>query len=563
METVIITNIGNQPTGELTIGLSGTNSGSFTLSKMSIADIATSSSAAFTVKSNDGLVAGTYTATVTVSADNMADITFTVTQVVNAANLVDDNDNGGGRSNPPSSRTITVTETSSSLFSGSTAPISVEANMTNAFSNSVEVKLTDTTESSASFGLGNGVEVYPFDISLYVRGSNIKTQPADGYAVTISLPVPQSLLEKREELSVVHKADSGAVTTLASRLSQINGVWYLVFEASRFSPYALVITTGQGGTPVVLERIFGQSRYDTAVEIAKAYFPEGADTVVLVRGDISADALPAAPLARQYNAPLLLTLPHSLPDEVLAEIKALRAKRVIIIGGPGAVKTAVEEQLKTSLGSIVSIERIYGQTRSDTAYEIALRLESRTGQAVLVNGDKTGDTYPDALSIASWAAYYGVPILYGDSTQTQLPESAAKAIKELKVNRTLLIGGTTVLPKVLESQVPGAVRYGGTTRYDTNAAVLKNLQPNPQMVYVATGRDFADALAGGAAAGRSNAWLVLTGADGTASGLTAEQENLLKGLQGGSEKGPEIYILGGPAVIPDKTLEAVRSLLGD
>ncbi|WP_286725521.1 InlB B-repeat-containing protein [Pelotomaculum sp. PtaB.Bin117] len=151
-----------------------------------------------------------------------------------------DGDNGGS-SVKPSEKTITVTETSSGLFSGSMGKISVSANMDNAFSNSVEVKVTDTGEDKASFQLGAGDEFYPFDISLYIKGTNEKTQPAPGYAVTISLPVPENLLDKKELLDVVHKSDSGKVTTLASRLEQRNGVWYLVFEATEFSPYALVV----------------------------------------------------------------------------------------------------------------------------------------------------------------------------------------------------------------------------------------------------------------------------------------------------------------------------------
>ena len=108
-----------------------------------------------------------------------------------------------GSSTP--SRTITVSETSSSLFSGSAGQIKAEANMTNAFSNSVEVKVTDTEQDASGFGLRAGNEVYPFDISLYIRGTNTKTEPKDGYAVTISLPVPDKLLDVKEQLSIMEQ----------------------------------------------------------------------------------------------------------------------------------------------------------------------------------------------------------------------------------------------------------------------------------------------------------------------------------------------------------------------
>ncbi|MDD4295381.1 MAG: S-layer homology domain-containing protein [Ruminiclostridium sp.] len=153
------------------------------------------------------------------------------------------NDENGGNDDvtPPFEKTIAVTETSCDLFSGSMGDISASADMENAFSNSVEMKVTNTQEDKASFGFGAGYEVYPFDISLYIKGTNQKTQPADGYAVTIALPVPENLLDQKEMLSVVHRSDSGVVTTLSARLKQTNGIWYLVFEATEFSPYAIVI----------------------------------------------------------------------------------------------------------------------------------------------------------------------------------------------------------------------------------------------------------------------------------------------------------------------------------
>ena len=145
---------------------------------------------------------------------------------------------GGGGSS--SSKTITVTEASSDVFAGSPGTISAKANMDNAFSSSVEVKVKDTDQETASFGFAAGTDVYPFDISLYIKGTNTKTKPASGYAVTISLPIPKDLLDVREQLFIVHKSEDGTVATLTSSLKQVDGIWYMEFEAAEFSPYALV-----------------------------------------------------------------------------------------------------------------------------------------------------------------------------------------------------------------------------------------------------------------------------------------------------------------------------------
>jgi len=85
--SVNVINTGNQPTGELTIAISGTNAGSFTLSNTLMSSIAASGSSAFTIVPKTGLDAGTtYTAVVTVSGGNdIASLSFNVSFTVNKA----------------------------------------------------------------------------------------------------------------------------------------------------------------------------------------------------------------------------------------------------------------------------------------------------------------------------------------------------------------------------------------------------------------------------------------------------------------------------------------------
>ncbi|MCL2456883.1 MAG: discoidin domain-containing protein, partial [Defluviitaleaceae bacterium] len=67
---VFITNTGNQPTGALSVALSGTDATSFSVSGNSIPSIAVDNLDIFTVRPNNNLPAGTYNATVTVSAES-------------------------------------------------------------------------------------------------------------------------------------------------------------------------------------------------------------------------------------------------------------------------------------------------------------------------------------------------------------------------------------------------------------------------------------------------------------------------------------------------------------
>ena len=87
--TVTITNSGNQPTGALTISLSGTNANAFTLSTANVAGIAVGGSSNFTVVPNTGLAVGTYTATATVSGGNNISESFNVRFMVNPTDRVE------------------------------------------------------------------------------------------------------------------------------------------------------------------------------------------------------------------------------------------------------------------------------------------------------------------------------------------------------------------------------------------------------------------------------------------------------------------------------------------
>ncbi|HWQ43015.1 MAG TPA: cell wall-binding repeat-containing protein, partial [Desulfosporosinus sp.] len=300
-------------------------------------------------------------------------------------------------------------------------------------------------------------------------------------------------------------------------------------------------------------RISGADCYATAVEIAKQNFPQGAETVILARGDVSADALPAVPLAKKYQAPLLLTPSDQLPSNVFDQIQALGAKKVLIMGGEGAIAKQVSATLSQAG---IQVQRVFGNDHYGTAYEIA-KLLGNQGQAVIVSGDYA-NCYPDALSISAWAAYNGVPILYADKS-AQLPKATEQAIAELGVKKTFLIGGTAVLPQELEQILPDPKRYSGQTLYDTNAIVLSQLQPNPTKIFVASGGGFADALAGAAVAGQSNAWTLLTDrAVSGKNGLSAAQEQLLRSAR---THITETYVLGGTAVVANNTLLALKQIL--
>jgi len=83
--SVRVLNTGKEPTGLLTIALSGANASSFVLSNTDISNILVGNTSSFTVAPNLGLDVGHYTATVTVSGSNgisqSFDVSFTVVPI--------------------------------------------------------------------------------------------------------------------------------------------------------------------------------------------------------------------------------------------------------------------------------------------------------------------------------------------------------------------------------------------------------------------------------------------------------------------------------------------------
>ncbi len=85
-KSITILNTGNVDLNNLSVMVSGTNANDFMMTELDANSLTSGASTSFNIHARDGLAAGTYTATVTVAADQMTPVTFTVTQSVNLPN---------------------------------------------------------------------------------------------------------------------------------------------------------------------------------------------------------------------------------------------------------------------------------------------------------------------------------------------------------------------------------------------------------------------------------------------------------------------------------------------
>lgn len=155
--------------------------------------------------------------------------------------------------------------------------------------------------------------------------------------------------------------------------------------------------------------------------------------------------------------------------------------------------------------------RVAGSDRYGTAAALSARLFS---PGVPVAYVAAGTTFPDALSAGPAADQQGGPVLF--VRPTSLPSATATELSRLRPARIVVVGGTSAVSASvltsLRAYTTGSVtRVSGPTRYDTSVAVSRAAFPSgAPVVWVATGRDWPDALSAGAAAAVQGGPVLLT-----------------------------------------------------
>lgn len=232
--------------------------------------------------------------------------------------------------------------------------------------------------------------------------------------------------------------------------------------------------------------------------------------MVVATGTSYADALAGGPAARRAGGPVLLVPESGVPVSVRAELVRLRPARITVLGGAAAVSDAQVDVLETYTAGAVT--RVAGADRYDTAAALALSSFERPTGHVLV---ATGETFADALVGSAVGAATGSPVLL--VTRGQVPATTAEALRRLQPREVTVLGGAGAVSLDVLSSLRGlapeatVTRVSGRDRYGTAAALTQRYWPRSRgVVQLATGRDFADALAGVALSAAEGSPLLLT-----------------------------------------------------
>jgi len=299
---------------------------------------------------------------------------------------------------------------------------------------------------------------------------------------------------------------------------------------------------------VAVGRRSGKDRFSTAAQISEETFSPGVKVVYIATGVNFPDAL-AGSAASGGAGPILLVSKDTIPEATLAELKRLRPKRIVVLGGTGVVSRAVE----TTLRRHGTTSRQSGRDRYSTAAQISARHFNSGVPVVYV---ATGENYPDALTGGPAAAKLGGPILL--TRKDTVPAATVAELKRLKPRRIVVLGGTGVVSRAVEKALKGhtsgaVTRLAGADRYGTGAAISRNAyKPGVPIVYIATGVNFPDALAGGAAGALDDGPVLLVSGASIPKATKDELTRL---------KPKRIVVLGGTAAVPQSVRQALDAYI--
>jgi putative cell wall-binding protein len=257
--------------------------------------------------------------------------------------------------------------------------------------------------------------------------------------------------------------------------------------------------TSSAAQSLTVARFAGTDRFETAAQIADATFTAPVPVAFIARGDTFADALAGTPAAAVDGGPVLLVQNAAIPPATAAALTALTPGKIVVLGGPTAVADSVLTALQAF--STGSVTRLAGADRYATAAAISAATFSPGVGATYI---ATDIGFADALAGGAAAGAAKDPILIVQ--QGAIPAATAQELTRLHPKSIVILGGLAAVSKAVATQLAGfttgpVTRVAGADPYATAVAISQASFPgSAASVYLATGANFPDALAGGVAA---------------------------------------------------------------
>ncbi|OXZ25168.1 cell wall-binding repeat-containing protein [Finegoldia magna] len=297
-----------------------------------------------------------------------------------------------------------------------------------------------------------------------------------------------------------------------------------------------------------VKRISGVDREQTAIEVSKKMFKDGTNKVVLANKNNYSDVLTAAPFAKANNASLLYISSNSISKEVMSEIARLKAKEITIIGGEKSVDEGLKKELEKRN---FKVERLSGIDRYKTSAKIAAKLINNKTTTLEI---ASGENYADALSLNNAAEKDKAPILLvrvnaiDKSVEDVIKSSKASLINIAGREKSVSENTKANIKKISKATIN---RIGGANRYETSILLAK-YSGAKEVVVVASGEDFADALVAAPFSAKQKGAILLTNKDK----LSDNAEKFIK-----DTKFNKSYVIGGEKSVSEKVIEQLTNII--
>lgn len=209
----------------------------------------------------------------------------------------------------------------------------------------------------------------------------------------------------------------------------------------------------------------------------------------------------------------------------------------------------------------ISQDRYEGSGAAEVAEATARYADQRrswAGRAPLRHAVIASQTsFADALTASVYAGHVDGVILFTDPER--MSAATWRTITDLGITSVTLVGGPAALSETIEDRF---TRFGihvdrlwGQNRYETAVAVSEKVTRNKNYLFIASGRNFADAVSVGPILYSGVFPLVLAGS----RGLDAQTQNMIIEWQDQNPSG-QVVILGGYVAVPAMVEQQLAAL---
>ncbi|MBY2478957.1 cell wall-binding protein Cwp10 [Clostridioides difficile] len=218
-----------------------------------------------------------------------------------------------------------------------------------------------------------------------------------------------------------------------------------VEELKRLNPSKVIVIGGNNSMPnsvveaikalnskISVQRIGGDTRYQTSINIAKEIDKtNNVSKLYIGAGNGEADSLSIASLAGKEKTPIVLTQKDGVDNEAEQFIKSNKVSNIYFIGGVEKISNKAIEQVGKIANKDISKNRVAGQTRQETNAKVIDKFysQSKLDGVVVANQDKL----IDALAVGPLAAKNNSPVILATNTLDKSQESSLKSKNSSKL----------------------------------------------------------------------------------------------------------------------------------